>query len=97
MAAERQLGQWWESPIGPLRTGCALHSGQLSHMHLKSTSDTTSGEGSAPGLRYPIVAVDSHPPQCSTDEGVRSACRHQSPAHACSVTILACHDDFAKV
>ena len=88
-------GGFVASGEGP-KTSCAFKLGQLLHVRLKSTGDTTSGEGSAPGLRHTIVAGDHRPPQCSTDKGVRSARWHQSPADTCCVTVLACQEDLAN-
>ena len=64
---------------GP-KTGSAFKLGQLLHVLLQSTGDTTSGEGSAPGMRHTVVAGDHSPPQSSTDKGVCSARWHHSPA-----------------
>ena len=83
------------SEEGP-KTSCALKLWQLLHVRLQSTGDTTSGEGSAPGLRYTVVAGDHSPPQSSTDMGVRSARWHHSPADTCCVTVLACQEDLAE-
>ena len=57
---------------GP-KTGCAGKHGQLFLMRIKSTGDTAYGEGSAPGLRHPIVAGDNRSPPSSTDAGICSA------------------------
>ena len=93
MSAEGDgFGASRESP----KTDCAFKLGQLLHVRLQSTGDTTSGEGSAPGLRHTVVAGDHSPPQSSTDKGVRSARWHQSPADTCYVTVLACQEDLAE-
>ena len=78
---------------GP-KTSCALKI--LAAVARAAQGDTTSGEGSAPGLRYTVVAGDHSPPQSSTDMGVRSARWHHSPADKCCVTVLASQEDLAE-